>query len=93
MSTEQARFLSLCLDYVNSYVWFAPLPFPFLAAAVASDPQNPRTLNKHAAPAPDATRAASPIRVNVRMTLVPVTVTDQLGRNVTGLNKDNFKNL
>jgi Ca-activated chloride channel family protein len=63
----------------------------FLAAAVAGDPQNPRPLNKHAAPAPDATRAESPMRVNVRMTLVPVTVIDQFGRNVTGLNKDNFK--
>jgi hypothetical protein len=69
----------------------APSVSVFVAAAAAGDPQNLRTLNKYAAPAPDSTRAESHMRVNVRMTLVPVTVTDRFGLNVTGLNRDNFK--
>ncbi len=36
-------------------------------------------------------RAVSDIRVNVNMTLVPVSVTDNYGRNVTGLAPQNFR--
>ncbi|HLK67301.1 MAG TPA: VWA domain-containing protein [Bryobacteraceae bacterium] len=36
-------------------------------------------------------RAGTDIRVNVNMALVPVSVTDGYGRNVTGLNPQNFR--
>lgn len=35
--------------------------------------------------------SSHPIRVNVNMVLVPVTVTDPMGRLVTGLTRDNFR--
>lgn len=38
-----------------------------------------------------AIRADNTLRVNVDLVLVPVTVTDSLGRLVTGLDKENFK--
>jgi len=40
----------------------------------------------------EAIRAATPnIRVDVNMALVPVTVVDSYGRNVTGLDRENFR--
>jgi len=40
---------------------------------------------------PHAQPEAAPIRVSVNMALVPVTVVDYFGRNVTGLAQDNFR--
>jgi Ca-activated chloride channel family protein len=63
-----------------------------VTTAVASD--GPRLLTETTTPRkprvaiPD-TRAS--IRVNVNMTLVPVTVMDSLGHNVTGLGRENFR--
>jgi hypothetical protein len=77
VSTEQARFLTLMCQLCKLLCLVcASSVSVFVAAAVAGDPRNPRTLNKHAVPAPDATRGESPMRVNVRLTLVPVTVID-----------------
>ena len=38
-----------------------------------------------------AASAGASIRVDVNMTLVPVTVTDSWGRNVLGLDRENFR--
>jgi Ca-activated chloride channel family protein len=57
--------------------------------ALAAD--GPRLLTEQSVrPQPVKTSSAN-IRVNVAMTLVPVTVLDQLGHNVTGLSRDNFR--
>ena len=39
----------------------------------------------------EAAEASHPIHVNVNMVLVPVTVTDPMGRLVTGLSQENFR--
>lgn len=39
----------------------------------------------------EGAKSASSIRVDVRMALVPVTVLDDTGRNVTGLQRENFR--
>jgi Ca-activated chloride channel family protein len=57
--------------------------FVSLSVLIAADgPVRPSA----AQPAPDAS-----IRVNVNMALVPVTVVDNFGRNVTGLSQNNFR--
>jgi Ca-activated chloride channel homolog len=74
----------------------------FLSAATAAAPSDPDV--PHQGPLLDSLRPANQsgqktdaairgtdIRVNADMTLVPVTVTDEYGRNVVGLNKENFR--
>ncbi len=63
-----------------------------VTTVVASD--GPRLFTETATPSkPGITSNANPasIRVNVNMTLVPVTVMDRLGHNVTGLARENFR--
>jgi Ca-activated chloride channel family protein len=42
-------------------------------------------------PAPSVNTPAATLRIDVNMALVPVTVLDKLGHNVTGLDKNNFR--
>ncbi len=71
------------------------LPLLFLITTtattmIASD--GPRLLTEGAAiRTPAAAKSAASIRVDVNMTLVPVTVLDRAGRNVTGLARENFR--
>src|ERR1700677_1618638 len=58
------------------------LPLSFNSLTAADGPASP--------PAAQPADSAS-IRVNVNMTLVPVTVVDETGRNVTGLTQENFR--
>jgi Ca-activated chloride channel family protein len=51
--------------------------------------RGPKLLDESAVPKTGTNRAS--IRVNVDMTLVPVTVVDPLGRNVLGLTRENFE--
>jgi Ca-activated chloride channel family protein len=66
------------------------LPFAVCLSAGAAD-----FVDSHASRVREHTRQAAPvdasIRVDVDMTLVPVTVMDQFGRNVRGLDKQNFR--
>ncbi|PWT97862.1 MAG: VWA domain-containing protein [Terriglobia bacterium] len=55
-------------------------------AAGPSDSHGPRLLD-----VPPPVSPGASLRVDVDMTLVPVSVTDQLGRNVRGLDKHNFR--
>ncbi|HJT87316.1 MAG TPA: VWA domain-containing protein [Bryobacteraceae bacterium] len=63
------------------------------AAAVraADDSNGPNFLEQHQRLQPTHPAAGIDIRVDANMTLVPVTVTDDLGRNVRGLRKQNFR--
>jgi Ca-activated chloride channel family protein len=73
-------FVSLCL--------FVAAQIPLIAA----DDSGPRLLdNQTIAKAAPAARTNSSIRVDVNMALVPVTVLDSSGRNVTGLSRENFR--
>jgi Ca-activated chloride channel homolog len=56
------------------------------AVGGSSGPLRLEPQRSHAAPGPNAD-----IRVDVNMALVPVTVTDGVGRNVTGLSRENFR--
>ena len=71
------------------------LPFLFLAAAtvIAAAPSDgPRLLTERTITTrPRTGNGLASIRVDVNMTLVPVTVLDPAGRNVTGLARDNFR--
>ncbi len=68
------------------------LPLFFLigqASPVAGDSlKGPATAGESAS---QSAKSASSIRVDVRMALVPVTVLDGNGRNVTGLQRENFR--
>jgi len=75
------------------------LGFPLLLASFAlaggsgaiDDTHGPRLLEEQTIPQASKDVSHANIRVDVDMTLVPVTVTDQLGRNVRGLGKQNFQ--
>jgi len=54
------------------------------------DPHGPRFLDEKIRPRPAAKTGDPSIRVDVDMTLVPVTVTDRFGRNIQGLQQQNF---
>jgi Ca-activated chloride channel family protein len=59
---------------------------------LAADDSGPRLLdNQTIAKSAPAARNPSSIRVDVNMALVPVTVMDSAGRNVTGLSQENFR--
>src|SRR5580692_2456336 len=67
-----------------------------LAAAaqppIAGDPNLvPRTRGKNPEAAESVTDRRANIRVDTNLVLIPVTVTDPLGKFVTGLDKENFK--
>lgn len=62
----------------------------------AEDDDGPRLLDNqplvsHATPLRGNTSTPASIRVDVNMTLVPVTVMDSWGRNVLGLDRENFR--
>jgi len=60
--------------------------------SIAADDSGPRVSdNQIIARAKLPRTDVADIRVNVNMTLVPVTVMDTLGRNVLGLSQDNFR--
>lgn len=59
-----------------------PLLVSFNSSAASDGPVTPRVAQPP---------GSASIRVSVNMTLVPVTVLDQAGRNVTGLDQDNFR--
>ncbi len=68
---------------------FTSLLIAAVIPAVASD--GPRLLTEGTVSHRTATETAASIRVNVDMTLVPVTVLDQQGHNVRGLARENFR--
>jgi len=72
-------------------VFFCLLISIALLAIAADDPRGPRLLERQVASALNTNRVPSQIRVNVDMTLVPVTITDEFGRNVNGLERQNFQ--
>jgi Ca-activated chloride channel family protein len=69
---------------IAAVLFFAPV-LPRFAAAGDGGPK----LLDGVTPRQSASRSS--IRVDVNMTLVPVTVVDRLGRNVLGLDRDNFQ--
>ena len=90
------RILSLCLFALTFSICAhaqenplsevnTPIGTPPKPAAPAPDPNAPPA-GPNAVPG----RRPSPIRVNVNLVLVPLTVTDPLNRLVTGLEKENF---
>jgi Ca-activated chloride channel family protein len=58
-------------------------------AASDADPQGPKLLDE-VRERPGTNVPAASIRANVNLTLVPVTVLDRAGRNVTGLARESF---
>jgi Ca-activated chloride channel homolog len=76
---------------VISTLFCSIIIFTASPAAGPGDADGPRLLEEQAAPAPFTTATNNSIRVDVDMTLVPVTVTDQFGRNVSGLGRKNFQ--
>lgn len=77
--------LSLCFVLTNGMTGFA----------ADDDNTGPRLFDPDASavrrPAATSTKTKSSIRVDVNMTLVPVTVLDTLGHNVMGLDRANFR--
>jgi len=65
-----------------------PVVFFFLLLAGASAEAAPDSQTVRRNP---AVQSAASIRVDVNLALVPVTVTDNMGRNVLGLVRDNFR--
>lgn len=61
-----------------------------LAIAQETDP-GPLLFPKTSAPTHAAANPSSDLKINVNMTLVPVTVLDSMGRSVTGLTPENFR--
>ncbi len=61
------------------------------STVLASDGPRLFTAGNTARHSPANLRTAASIRVDVNMTLVPVTVLDRQGHNVTGLNRQNFR--
>ncbi len=59
------------------------------SSALASDGSKPLSLSIESKRS--TAEAESSIRVSVSMALVPVSVTDTIGRNVTGLQRENFR--
>ena len=79
---------------------FAVTAPPRLAASEWSDPQQdaaagpgitPRVRGKNPEAAETAVDRRANIRIDSTLVLIPVTVTDPMGRFVTGLDKENFK--
>jgi VWFA-related protein len=68
---------------------------PILSLAVSLSAGAADFVDSHGSRVMEHTRPAAPvnasIRVDVDMTLVPVTVVDEIGRNVRGLDKQNFR--
>jgi Ca-activated chloride channel homolog len=79
------------LRIVISTLFSTVFIFTAKPATGLEDQDGPRLLEKQAAPVPFTKDAKDYIRVDVDMTLVPVTVTDQFGRNVSGLGRQNFE--
>jgi Ca-activated chloride channel family protein len=72
---------------------FCPLSLLLLSASQIPNlysSEGPNLLNNQVRIQPQAASSGASLRVDVNMTLVPVSVTDPLGRNVTGLTKENF---
>jgi Ca-activated chloride channel family protein len=76
----------------------ACLSFSFVVGitAIAADENGPQLLeNPRLSRTPEPPRTSEAVRVSIRvdvnMTLVPVTVTDAWGRNVLGLERNNFR--
>ncbi len=70
-------------------------PISLLLLSVSQSPnlyssEGPNLLDDQVRIQPEASTPKSSLRVDVNMTLVPVSVTDPFGRNVTGLGKQNF---
>ncbi|MBZ5584294.1 MAG: VWA domain-containing protein [Acidobacteriia bacterium] len=74
------------ISFTSSFVLACMIP---VFAATSSDP-GPRLLEARI-PGPTLPKLPADIRVDVNMTLVPVTVMDSFGRNVVGLQPDNFR--
>src|SRR5207237_10896667 len=58
---------------------------------VAQRVQNPQTKNNQSANYPTLATDAMPIKVDVNLVLVSVSIVDPLNRQVTGLDKENFE--
>ncbi len=76
---------------VSSIITLALFLWGAAAAGAADDSNGPNFLEQHQRPSAAKPSVHASIRIDANMTLVPVTVTDDLGRNVRGLNKENFR--
>ncbi len=65
--------------------------FPMLPASAGSTEDSGPLIANHDIRAKASPKTAADIRVDVNMTLVPVTVLDPAGRNVLGLASENFR--
>jgi len=104
-SIDVLRDTRLCRGTVQLFVLLCVALLPFSGVGqtdvneVSVQPRVPlpNTTTAKAAPAPDGlvreglTTRMRPMKVDVDLVLVPVTITDPMNRLVTGLEKDNFQ--
>jgi Ca-activated chloride channel family protein len=88
------RFYAWVTAIMLTVQWLTPAVLAQSSAEdvhVAPRVQNPQTKNNQSANDPTLATDATPIKVDVNLVLVSVSILDPLNRQVTGLDKENFE--